>query len=176
MPGATITVSIQDEQVRVFIEELAERFGDLTPLMRNIGEIIRERAMQSFASSASPEGEPWKPSFRALRQGGKTLIDTAILRNSINVRPGPTSVEIGSPIEYAGTHQFGAKRGSFGTVSAIVREHLRKSKKGTKYSVRKHTRQVALPWGDIPARPFLGIAPEDWNDIHDAIFEYAMKK
>lgn len=176
MPGATITVTFQDEQVRAIIEGLAARFGDLTPLMRNIGEIIRERAMQSFASGASPEGAPWKPSFRALRQGGKTLIDTATLRNSINVRPGPTSVEVGSPVEYAGTHQFGASRGSFGTVSAIVREHLRTSKKGTKYSVRKHARQVALPWGNIPARPFLGIAAEDWNDIHDAILEYALKK
>jgi len=174
--GATIEVTIQDEQVRQLLEGLASRFGDLTPLMRNIGEIIRERAMQSFASGTSPEGDPWKPSFRAIRQGGKTLIDTAILRNSINVRPGPGVIEVGTPIEYAGTHQFGAKRGSFGTVNVIVKAHLRKSRKGTEYGVRKHTRQVALPWGDIPARPFLGIAPEDWSDIHDAILEYAMKR
>lgn len=175
MPGVTVEITIQDEPVRQLLEGLAARFGDLTPLMRNIGEIVRERAMQSFASSASPDGKPWKPSFRALRQGGKTLIDTAILRNSINIRPGPASVEVGTPIVYAGTHQFGAKRGSFGTVNAIVKAHLRRSKKGAESSVRKHTRRVALPWGDIPARPFLGIAPEDWNDIHDAILEYAMK-
>jgi len=42
VPGATITVTIQDEQVRLFIEELAARFSDLTPLMRNIGQFFDE--------------------------------------------------------------------------------------------------------------------------------------
>jgi phage virion morphogenesis protein len=175
MPGATITISIHDEELRTFLKQLGERLGDLTPLMRNIGEILKERAMQSFASGESPEGRTWKPSRRARLQRGKTLIDTAVLRNSIHVQPGPRSVKVGTPIQYAGTHQFGAKKGSFGTVTAHIRAHQRKSRKGTRYSVRRHTRRVALPWGDIPPRPFLGVASEDWNDIHDAIARYAMK-
>lgn len=176
MPGATITVRIQDDQVRGFLEALSRRLGDLTPLMRNLGRILEERSMASFAAGVSPEGQAWKPSHRALREGGKTLIDNAILRNSIHVRPDRKSVEVGSPVEYAATHQFGAERGSFGTVEAIVKEHSRKSKKGKEYRVRSHPRTIELPWGDIPARPFLGIATEDWNDIHDAIIEYAVKR
>jgi len=147
----------------------------MSPLMRNIGEIVRERAMQSFASGMSPDGAPWKPSRRALLQGGKTLIDTAILRNSIHVTPGSASVRVGTPVQYAGTHQFGAKRGSFGMVSVMVKRHMRRAKKGKEYAVREHARRLALPWGDVPARPFLGVASEDWNDIRDAILEYAMR-
>ena len=173
--AATIDIEVRDEQVRLFLAELAKRFANLTPLMRNIGEIVVERAMQSFAAGTSPAGVPWKPSHRAVRQGGKTLVDSTILSNSIHEFPGPTSVRVGTPVQYAGTHQFGAKRGSFGVVTVMVREYLRKSKLGKSVTVRKHSRQIPLPWGNIPARPFLGVAPQDWNDIHDAVLEYAMR-
>jgi phage virion morphogenesis protein len=173
--AATIQITVHDEQVREFLAGLLARIGDLTPLMRNIGEIIRERAMQSFASGTSPAGIPWKPSVRALREGGRTLIDTATLRNSIHVQPSRSEVSVGTPVEYGGTHQFGAERGAFGRVSMTVKAHMRTSRKGKKFSVRSHVRQALLPWGNIPARPFLGVAPEDWNEIHDAVLDYAMR-
>ena len=42
-------------------------------------------------------------------------------------------------LKEAGTHQFGASKGAFGTTS----------------------RGSPIPWGDIPARPFFGLSSED---------------
>ena len=53
------------------------------------------------------------------------------------------SREVGSTRIYAGAHQFGARRGACGT-----------NKKG-----------APIPWGDIPARPFLGVSDADKKTI-----------
>ena len=169
-----LQLEIKDGEVSRLLESLEKRTSDWTPVMREIGEIIRESVMKNFREGKSPEGEEWKPSKRALGQGGKTLIDTAILRNSIHVVAGKDHVIVGTPVEYAGVHQFGAQAGSFGVVSVIVKAHLRKSRKGKECSVREHSRRQALPWGDISARPFMGIRDEDWPDIREALLDHVM--
>lgn len=44
---------------------------------------------------------------------------------------------------YAGTHQFGAAKGSFGTTES----------------------GRPIPWGDIPERPFLGLLIDDAAEV-----------
>jgi|Deesub1362A_J573_1020465.scaffolds.fasta_scaffold01454_11 phage virion morphogenesis protein len=170
--AVTMRIDVRDQRVRALLEGLLRRSHDLTPAMREIGEIVRESVMRNFREQRAPDGTAWKPSWRALREGGKTLIDTATLRNSIHVRPGPDRVAVGTPVEYAAVHQFGARRGSFGEHIVQVRAHRRRSRKGGEHTVRAHTRRVRLPWGDIPPRPFLGVRREDWGEIHDALMDY----
>lgn len=167
-----VQLTINDREVQILLEGIARRVEDATPVMREIGEIVRESVMQNFREGRSPEGDAWKPSRRAQRERGKTLIDRAILRNSIHVQAGPDWVSVGTPDVRATTHQFGAPAGSFGTVTAIVKAHIRTSRKGNEYTVKQHSRKQALPWGDIPARTFLGIREEDWPDIKDALIDY----
>jgi len=154
------------------LQMLAKRMDNLQPVMREIGEVVRESVMRNFREQRSPEGAAWKPSLRALMQGGLTLVDTATLRNSINVRARRRSVTIGTPVEYAAVHQFGARKGSFGLVTFTVREHLRRTRSGKKVRVREHKRTAALPWGNIPARPFLGVRRSDWEEIQEIIVEH----
>jgi phage gpG-like protein len=75
--------------------------------MRDIGEIIVDHIKGNFRDSIAPDGTPWKPSRRVIREGGKTLIDTGVLRNSFHARAGRRSVLVGTPDERASTHQFG---------------------------------------------------------------------
>lgn len=173
--AVTLNISVEDRRVRALLEGLLRRSRNLTPAMHEIGEIVRESVMRNFREGRSPDGTPWPPSRRALLTGGKTLVDTATLRNSIHVRPGPSSVTVGTPVEYAAVHQFGARRGSFGEHIVKVRAHMRRSRRtGRTQTVRAHARRVRLPWGDIPPRPFLGVRREDWGEIHDAMMEYLM--
>jgi phage virion morphogenesis protein len=176
MAGATIEIKVQDAAIQGMIQQLLARLGDLTPLMRDIGEIIQERSMQSFATGTAPDGSRWKPSWRAKRTGGQTLILDEILKGSIHVRPGKDQDKVGTPVKYAAVHQFGAARGSFGTVRANVKAHSRKTKKHGVQQVRAHTRRMQLPWGDIPARPFLGVNQRDWNDIRSSIMRYIVSR
>ncbi|MDY0187803.1 MAG: phage virion morphogenesis protein [Syntrophus sp. (in: bacteria)] len=168
-----LEMKIEDREVAILLQGLERRIEDRRPAMREIGEIIRESCMRNFREQRGPGGERWKPSRRAASQGGKTLIDTAVLRNSIHVDAMSDQVRVGTPVEYAGVHQFGAAAGSFGTRVVNVRSHTRGGWGGGVPSyVSAHRRVVKLPWGDIPARPFLGIRDEDWPEIKDALLDY----
>jgi phage gpG-like protein len=59
-------------------------------------------------------------------------------------------VEVGSSLEYAAVQQLGARRGQFG----------------------RTRRGAPIPWGDIPARPYLGISQADSSAILDIISQY----
>ena len=89
------------------------------------------------------------------RNKGRILTQDGYLRGNLAYRAGPDSVEVGSPSIYAGTHQFGAPAGSFGETAT----------------------GRPIPWGDIPARPFLvdadgDLAPDDEAAIRDILLEH----
>jgi len=173
---ATASITVDDRQVRDLLQRLGTKLADLTPCMRTIGEIVRDSVQANFAEGRSPEGTAWKKSWRAMRQGGRTLIDTAILRNSIHVQASRNEVRIGTPVKYGPVHQFGARAGSFGTVAVTVRAHVRKARSGKSHSVRAHPRRQKLPWGDIPARPFLGVRRDDWGEIRETVLDYLVTR
>jgi phage gpG-like protein len=98
---------------------------------------------------------------------------------SINVKPHSDRVEVGTNKIYGAVHQFGAKKGDFGTVTAKVPAHKRrisqafgKPIKPRTITVGAHTRRMQVPWGDIPARPFLAVQPRDWDEIRSALADY----
>lgn len=158
-PGARITVD--DEEVKKALGKILNRIKNPRPMLAEIGETMVSSTQDRFESGRSPEGKPWPKSHRTRVGGGQVLVDTARLKNSVNYQVRSDEVAVGTNVKYAGTHQFGAKRGSFGTVSARIPEHVRSG--GIR--VRSHTRTMKLPWGDIPARPYLGISDSDRREI-----------
>ena len=63
---------------------------------------------------------------------------------------GPDFVEIGTNKIYAAVMQFGAAKGAFGTDAG----------------------GSSIPWGAIPARPFLGISDQDRTNIAATVDEW----
>ena len=59
---------------------------------------------------------------------------------------------MGTNLVYATTHQFGALKGQFGFAAFDTRAGA-----------------FEIPWGDIPARPFLGISADTEGQVVDAI-------
>lgn len=169
--AASLEVDVRDQVGDELFERLA-KLKNLRPLLSEIGEIVRTSVMRNFEEQRSPEGVSWRPSKRAATEGGQTLILHGILRNSIHVQVTGDTVEVGTPVKYGVTHQFGAKAGEFGNILAVVRSHIRTSIKGKEYKVKAHTRRMLIPWGDIPARPWLGVRDEDWQDIRETILRY----
>lgn len=158
------------------LQDLTGRLQDLTPVMRDIGEIILEHIKTNFRHGTAPDGTPWKPSQRALREGGKTLIDSSILRNSFHAQADRRSVLVGTADVRAITHQFGVPAGAYGTIQVAVREHFRRRAGREPVRVRTHTRRQRLPWGTIPARPFM---PDSDNlpttvidDIRESVLDF----
>ena len=155
MAGVTIRVEFDDAEVRRALDRLAKAGADLTPAMREIGEVLESSAKERFVDQASPDGTPWAPlsehtKRRKKRNKDKILTRDGFLRGNLTFQAGADSVEVGSPLIYAGTHQFGAPAGSFAP---------------------------GIPWGDIPARPFLAdadgrLAPADEDAVSEIVLDH----
>ena len=148
MAGAKIEVTFEDSEIRHALNRMASRARDMTPLMRDIGEHLLTTTRERFVDQESPDGTPWAPLAEGTRarkrhNADKILTESGILRGQLVYQAGRDRVEVGSPTIYAGTHQFGAAEGAFGATS-----------KG-----------APIPFGDIPARPFLGVSAEDGREI-----------
>lgn len=89
------------------LERLAGRFENLHPLMDQIGAYGEESTVHRFETGVDPQGQAWPESYRAKREGGKTLDDSSRLKGSISHLATADSAEWGTNVIYAGVHQFG---------------------------------------------------------------------
>lgn len=177
MAGTTISVTIKDKKVSELLEQIQGKLGDLTSANKIIGSTVRASVIRNFEKSGRPE--KWKKHSRLTESirgtGAKILMAQGFaggLAASINYQADKDSARIGTNKIYAAVHQFGAKKGSFGSFAINIREHMRKLKAGKSSRVQAHTRKVKLPWGDIPARPFLKVQKQDWDEIRDALGKF----
>ncbi len=120
-----------------------------------LAESVRESTLERFRQSKGPDGKKWKSSIRANQEGGRTLVQTAQLRNSIHARSDATGFAVGTNVKHAATHQFGEPGR---TIRARKKKALR-FQIGDKWIYRKQVRIT------IPARPFLGLSEEDMQDM-----------
>lgn len=133
---------------------------DVKGINSNIAESLRTSTLDRFKESRDPEGKKWKTSIRAASESGKTLVQTAQLRNSIRSKADKSGAAIGTNVKYAATHQFGDKR----TIRA-------KSNKGLRFNISGHWVIKKKVKVNIPARPFLGISKEDEEEIKGILQE-----
>jgi len=127
---------------------------NFTALHKEIGEYLVSSTQERFDTGTAPDGTRWPPSLRARSEGGQTLRDTNILRNSIDYADRPDRVEVGTNDRRAPVHQFGA------TIRPKRAKHLRFKVAG-RWARKKEV--------EIPARPFLGISPDDEKEIEKII-------
>ncbi len=131
---------------------LVARFGDLTPLMERFGIVLETSTIERFDTERAPDGAPWLPSLRAKVTGGKTLTNTARLKQSIRFIASPDQVEIGTNVIYARVHQEGA------TIKAKGDGRLKFRLPGGLGF--RSPRQVV-----IPRRQFLGVSTDDRDEL-----------
>lgn len=162
-----VEVKIEDKEVKEALKKAAERIGDLTPVMRTIGEVVRTSIERNFIASGRPK---WKPSGRVKKKGGQTLSDSGVLRRSFSVneaiiRATRNSVSVGTNVKYAAIHQLGGR-----TRAHDIRPKNKKALR-TPFGL---FRKVRHPGSVIPARPFLMVQDEDWTEIEHTINDYIM--
>ncbi|WP_162899912.1 phage virion morphogenesis protein [Halomonas sp. JS92-SW72] len=130
------------------------------PAMQDIGEYLIGSTRQRFHDMQGPNGEPWVPNTETTQDATEARGDrydprplfgpTKRLSSEILAFPSNHAVAVGSALIQAAVMQFGAEQGEFGTSS----------------------RGGPLPWGDIPARPFIGISDADEVQVLEILNGY----
>lgn len=178
-----IELKMENAKALDALSQVASGAANLRPAMQDVGEYLLVTTRKRFETGTAPDGSRWAPNSQAtmlaylgsrsgvwdqkgnrvgtkkgyLRQDGrlgakgvttimskKPLIGESLaLSTTINYRASADAVEIGSPMEYAAMQQFGGGKGKF--------KHL---------------------WGDIPARPFLGLSGDDEEAVVSIVSDY----
>ena len=149
-----INIELDDRSIQAAFNRLIAAGRDMSPAMKRIGSRLTTSAKNRFHYKEAPDGTPWAPlsDTTIAKKGFPDILigESGELGLAIHYRAATDHVLIGSPLKYASTQQFGASKGEFGTTST-----------GT-----------PIPWGDIPARPFLGVSDEDKVTITEAIQDH----
>ena len=135
---------------------------DKKALNAALAEGVRESTLERFKQSKDPSGKRWKTSIRAATTGGKTLIDSSQLRNSIKAKSDASGFAVGTNVKHAATHQFGEPGR---TIRAKKAKALR-FQVGGRWVTKK---QVNV---SIPARPFLGLSEDDMQEIKATVEDF----
>ena len=132
---------------------------DPTPLWEAIGFSMSENTRLRITNQVDVSGSSFIPSIRAQLQGGQTLLDRGLLRNSITYFANKNGVEWGVPSEipYAWILNEG------GTITPKSKAFLKFKLGGRWAQKRKVT---------IPKRQFLGVSISDKTEILDIISSF----
>lgn len=155
MAGAMLDVSLDTSQIGNVLEELARRFGDLTTPFNDIGEYLHQSTEERFQRKVAPDGSPWAPLSAvtlARKKGTGILREKGTLQDTLRKQVTSTELAFGTDRPYGAVHQFGQKKGASG------------SSKGR-----------PIPWGDIPARPYLGLSSDDEAEVVLIIHDYLLE-
>lgn len=156
MANSDIRIEFDSEELLAALSGLQARFEDMTPLMSELSGILEDASERAFINEKDPDtGTPWAPlseTTKARRNDplAKILQDSGSLVGSLSTDHDARSATVGFAEKYAGTHHHGAAKGEFGNTS----------------------RGAPIPWGDIPARPIVGLAESDIQEIEDAVSAY----
>ncbi len=154
MAGALIEFEVVDHDARTMVEKLRAKLDRPEPVFLDIGEALTISFRDRFGRGVDAEGHPWAPLSqvtldRKRKNKDKILVLDGYLRR-LAYQADNTGVRIGTDRIYGALHQFGARKGEFG----------------------RTRRGAPIPWGDVPAREYLGLSDTDEGDILDILHEW----
>lgn len=154
-----ITIEIKEDAIAAALDRLSRAMTDMSPVMAEIADFWSEATQQRMREGKSPDGSAFAPrsqttldayAKRGLTPGPHPLWLSGEMREHLHSGFGADYAEVGSSAIQSAVMQFGAAKGAFGT----------------------NALGGSIPWGDIPARPFLGLAESDATGIAANISEW----
>ena len=155
-------VRIHPDEITDVLNRLSAALTDLLPLMTEIGEQLEHTTEERFDRGVGPDGRAWAPKSQTTIDAyarRKQRVDRrplwgpgegGHLARSIHRAVGVDFVEIGTNAIQSAVMQYGARQGAFG----------------------RTRRGAPIPWGNIPARPFIGLSDLDRSNIAETLDEW----
>lgn len=147
------TLELKDEELVAALTRIQDGMDDMSEVTTEIGEFLVESHQQRIERTlGAPDGTAWaaKSPFTKSKDP-RPLYDSGEMSRNIHSQPGRDTVEIIATGVQVRTMHYGAAKGAFGQTG-----------KGK-----------PIPYGDIPARPFMGISESDEAGIAEALQEWA---
>ena len=115
MSDKFFTSNFNAKEVTKFLQQQADKLGDLTPLMKVARKKLRDIVMKNFETEGTASGEKWKAWSEAYKKArlkmgkgsGKILTLSGELRRSIKAKSGKDYAQVGTASVYAAMHNFG---------------------------------------------------------------------
>jgi phage virion morphogenesis protein len=155
------------DAVREYLKGIADRVGNMSPIMKAIGDRVAEQTKRRFEKGGpAPDGTPWAKVKKPHPKARGILRISDHLKDSIRFQMiDNNTVAIGTNKVYAAIHQLGGKTGPHDIVP------VRKKAIKTPFGL---FRRVKHPGSQIPARPYLGLSRSDSDEIIGIINEHIM--
>lgn len=156
MAGTKVTLDTSDFDRK--FKALRERADDITPMLRDAGEILINNTQDRIKSGVDITGKKFAPladlTISLKRKNkDKVLVESGDLYRELTYQLVKGGLEFGSDRKYAALHQYG------GTIKPKSKKIL--AFKGV------FAKQVT-----IPARPFIGLTPIDQRDILEMLVDH----
>lgn len=159
-------VKINKDTITAALNRALTRQDDLSDLMQDLGGLMVVRTQDRMTQGKDADGQPFAPRSAATEKRykklglkfGVPLDQSGELRKSIAYDAAKDQVSWGSNQIQAAVMQFGAEAGAFGA-------RIGKNKLGRSFF-------MPIPWGNIPARPYLGVGSEDSEAIVEEIEDW----
>lgn len=162
--------NIQSDVVLNVLDHTQGTLETPNPMFKDMGEYLVPAHQNRFKTSTAPDGTKWKPNTETtyinilgkqhsnkdgkINSKGinrvtskKPLVISGTLRDQIHYQISGDLLLVGSNLIYAATQQFGAKKKEFGN---------------------------GAPWGDIPAREYLGISIADETELMNIVEDHIL--
>lgn len=168
-----IALEINDAQVRAAFDKLQLALTDMREPMDEIGQTMVLSTKTRMQAGVSPDGTPFAPrsavtlaryAAQGKKYGPKPLWLTGTMRQNVAHAATTDSVSWGANAIQAAVMHFGAEQGEFGAAIGRTKPSEKRAKSQDYFT--------PIPWGRIPARPFVGLSEQDRTDIGDIIGEW----
>lgn len=161
-----IKVEVETAKLTQALDAAIKRAGNINPLLEDIGEHLIETTKQRFETSTGPDGQAWLPNSEATYLSYLSAFKKSFKKNGEISKAGERRKAGKKPLIGEGRYlstQFGydviGNTLEWGSPAAYSAIHQYGGMAGRNRLV------------NIPARPFLGISPDD----EDAIVEKAAR-
>jgi len=155
-----VSIKMDTSEVDALSQKVVKKLGK-TPVLQKGVDVIQQSVKYNFMVGGRPK--KWAPlKYRV----GEPLRDRGILMNSISGQVMGDKGFVTTNVIYAAVHNYGARKGQFGTKNVRVRSHTRR-RGGKSYAVGAHSRKQQTPFGDIRKREFMVVQPADITTIEN---------
>lgn len=146
------TLELKDEDLDAALARISDGLEDMSEVTSEIGEFLAEAHQQRIERTlGAPDGTAWaaKSPFTRSRDP-RPLYDSGEMSRRIAPQSGRDFAEVIATGVQVRTMHYGAAKGAFGNTAS----------------------GKPIPFGDIPARPFVGLSDTDQSNIAEALQEW----